>query len=48
MAGSSAPVRPLSIREVAPGLEVAGPVPELVGQVRELHRRFHARARAAD
>ncbi len=45
---ASAPVRPLSIREVAPGLEVAGPVPELAGQVRELHRRFHARARAAD
>ena len=45
---ASPPVRPLSIREVAPGLEVAGPVPELAGQVRELHRRFHARARAAD
>jgi tRNA(Arg) A34 adenosine deaminase TadA len=45
---ASPPVRPLSIREVAPGLEVAGPVPELAGQVRELHRRFHARARATD
>jgi tRNA(Arg) A34 adenosine deaminase TadA len=45
---ASPPVRPLSIREVAPGLEVAGPVPELAGQVRELHRRFHALARATD
>ena len=38
-----APVRPLPIREVAPGVEVEGPVPELVEEVRELHRRFYAR-----
>ena len=34
------PVRPLAIREVAPGLTVQGPVPGLDEQVRELHRRF--------
>ena len=34
------PVRPLAIREVAPGLTVEGPVPGLDEQVRELHRRF--------
>lgn len=34
-----APVRPLSINEVAPGVEAHGPVPELAEQVRELHRR---------
>ncbi len=34
------PVRPLAIREVAPGLTVQGPVAGLDEQVRELHRRF--------
>jgi len=33
-------VRPLPVREVAPGLVVQGPVPGLDEQVRELHRRF--------
>jgi len=37
------PVRPLPVNAVAPGVRVAGPVPELAGEVRELHRRFHAR-----
>ncbi|MDX3644774.1 nucleoside deaminase [Streptomyces sp. MB09-02B] len=37
------PVRTLPVREVAPGVRVEGPVPELVGQVRDLHRRFHAK-----
>jgi tRNA(Arg) A34 adenosine deaminase TadA len=36
------PVRPLSITEVVPGLAVAGPAPDLAGQVRDLHRRFHS------
>lgn len=36
-----APVRPLPIREIAPGIEVEGPIPELVDEVRALHRRFH-------
>ncbi|MDX2592467.1 nucleoside deaminase [Streptomyces sp. WI03-4A] len=40
-----APVRPLPVHEVAPGTAVEGPVPELVEEVRELHRRFHAGAR---
>jgi tRNA(Arg) A34 adenosine deaminase TadA len=39
-----APVLPLAINEVAPGLEVAGPAPELAAQVRELHRRFRSSA----
>ncbi|MBX7554739.1 nucleoside deaminase [Streptomyces sp. NPDC004232] len=34
-----APVRPLPVQEVAPGVAVEGPVPELVDEVRELHRR---------
>jgi len=38
----SSPVRALAIRDVAPGLTVQGPVPELDQQVRELHRRFRA------
>jgi tRNA(Arg) A34 adenosine deaminase TadA len=37
-----APVRPLPICEVATGVEVEGPVPELIAEVRALHRRFHA------
>lgn len=36
------PVRALTITEVAPGVPVDGPDPELAEQVRELHRR-HAR-----
>ncbi|MGW0761181.1 nucleoside deaminase [Streptomyces sp. NPDC002814] len=35
------PVRTLPVNEVAPGVAVAGPVPELAEEVRELHRRFH-------
>ncbi|MFD3374939.1 MULTISPECIES: nucleoside deaminase [unclassified Streptomyces] len=37
----ASPVRPLPIREVAPGVLVEGPVPELADEVRALHRRFH-------
>jgi tRNA(Arg) A34 adenosine deaminase TadA len=37
-----APVLPLAITEVVPGLVVAGPVPELAEQVRDLHRTFRA------
>lgn len=39
---SAAPVRPLPIQEIVPGVKVEGPVPELADQVRALHRRFHA------
>ena len=39
---SPAPVRPLAIPDVVPGVEVAGPVPRLAGQVRDLHRRFRS------
>ncbi|MBG0857484.1 nucleoside deaminase [Streptomyces spinoverrucosus] len=35
------PVRTLPVNEVAPGVSVAGPVPELAEEVRELHRRFY-------
>ncbi|MEV5343178.1 nucleoside deaminase [Streptomyces sp. NPDC052676] len=34
------PVRTLPVNEVAPGVEVDGPVPELADDVRALHRRF--------
>lgn len=37
------PVRPLPIQEVVPGIEVVGPVPELVAEVRALHERRHRR-----
>jgi tRNA(Arg) A34 adenosine deaminase TadA len=39
---SPAPVLPLAITEVVPGLVVAGPVAELAEPVRDLHRRFRA------
>jgi tRNA(Arg) A34 adenosine deaminase TadA len=39
---SPAPVLPLAITEVVPGLVVAGPVPELAEQMRDLHRRFRS------
>lgn len=35
----SSPVRPLPIQEVAPGVKVEGPIPELAEQVHALHRR---------
>jgi len=39
------PVAPLPVQQVAPNVIVAGPVPELAEQVRELHRRLQ-RSRA--
>ena len=36
------PVRALAVSQVAPGLEVRGPVPGLDEQVHELHRRFRS------
>jgi tRNA(Arg) A34 adenosine deaminase TadA len=38
------PVRTLAIGDVVPGAVVEGPVPELSGRVRDLHRRFHGAA----
>jgi tRNA(Arg) A34 adenosine deaminase TadA len=35
-------VRALPIREIAPGVHVEGPVPELAEQVRHLHQRFES------
>ncbi|MGW0805470.1 nucleoside deaminase [Nonomuraea sp. NPDC002799] len=35
------PVRTLPINDVAPWVDVDGPVPELDEEMRELHRRFH-------
>ena len=35
------PVRPLAVQEVAPGLTVDGPAPELEAEVRALHARLH-------
>ncbi len=35
------PVRPLPVEEVAPGVQVAGPAPELTEEIKELHRRYH-------
>ena len=35
------PVRTLPMQQVAPGVVVEGPVPELVEEVRALHRRLH-------
>jgi tRNA(Arg) A34 adenosine deaminase TadA len=40
---SPAPVLPLAITEVVPDLAVAGPVPHLASQIRDLHRRFRSR-----
>jgi tRNA(Arg) A34 adenosine deaminase TadA len=39
------PVRPLSIQDLVPGVEVVGPIPELADQVHELHREFRTRSR---
>ena len=39
---SPAPVLPLAITQVVPGLVVAGPAPDLAEQVHDLHRRFRS------
>ncbi len=39
----TAPVRPLPVSEVAPGVPVDGPVESLADRVRALHARFHGR-----
>ena len=39
---SPAPVLPLTIPDVVPGIVVAGPVWDLAAQVRDLHRRFRS------
>ncbi|MEV0460269.1 nucleoside deaminase [Catellatospora methionotrophica] len=36
------PVLPLPVQQVAPGVPVDGPAPELAAEMRELHRRQHA------
>lgn len=36
----TSPLSPLSVQDVVPGLEIAGPVPELAAEVKELHLRF--------
>jgi tRNA(Arg) A34 adenosine deaminase TadA len=40
LGASPAPVRPLPIPEIAPGIVVDGPVEGLAEEVHELHRRF--------
>ena len=40
------PVAPLSVRDVAPGIDVAGPVPELVEDIRALHQASADRRRS--
>ncbi|GAA0694559.1 nucleoside deaminase [Marinobacterium maritimum] len=42
MGVAASPVKALPIRDVVPGVQVEGPVPELIDRVRELHRRRHA------
>ncbi len=39
------PVRPLPIRDIAPGVPVDGPAAELADEIRALHVRFHTGAR---
>lgn len=36
----AAPVKALTINDIAPDIPVAGPVPELAEEIRELHRRY--------
>lgn len=42
-----APVEPLPIRAIAPGVTVEGPTPELADEIRDLHRRYHERPNAS-
>lgn len=40
-----APVKPLSIQEVAPNVAVDGPFPEFADEIRELHVRYYGKRR---
>ncbi|MFE4216924.1 nucleoside deaminase [Streptomyces sp. NPDC056844] len=44
----TSPLRPLSIREVVPGLDTAGPVPELAAEVKALALRARTGGDASD
>lgn len=44
----TSPLSPLTVQDVVPGLEVAGPVPELAAQVKELQWRFRTRKGGGD
>ncbi|REE75137.1 hypothetical protein C8E05_4592 [Rhodococcus wratislaviensis] len=39
-----APVRPIPVQDIAPDVEVEGPIPELEEAIHALHRQFHAGA----
>jgi tRNA(Arg) A34 adenosine deaminase TadA len=41
MGAPAPPVRPLPVGDIAPGVVVEGPAPELAEEVRALHRRRH-------
>ena len=41
------PVAPIPARDVAPGVVVEGPVPELAERMREVHRAYHSASRSA-
>lgn len=43
MGVAQSPLHPLPIQEVVRDAKVAGPVPELAEQVRQLHRRYHGK-----
>jgi len=43
MGRDPAPVRPLPAGEVAPGVRVEGPAPELEATIRALHQRYYGR-----
>lgn len=43
LGASPAPVRPLPIQQIAPGIPVEGPSEELAPAVKALHERLHAR-----
>lgn len=40
---SASPVAPLPIQQIAPNVVVKGPAPAFADEVRDLHRRFHAK-----
>ena len=44
----ASPVRPLPIQEIAPGVKVEGPVPELSDAIRDLQRRSLSRSKTPD
>ena len=43
MNAPAAPINMIPIQDIAPAIEVVGPVPQLIDEIKEMHRRYYER-----